>query len=64
MFQVGGRRWDEYYAWIRARLIADQREDGSWRATALQSEKNAAQTTAMALIVLQLPYRLLPIHER
>ena len=64
MFQVGGREWRAYYDWARERLLADQRKDGSWQARALQFEKNPDQTTSMALIVLQLPYRFLPIHER
>ena len=64
MFQVGGARWNRYYEWVSDRLLRDQHDDGSWRSKPLQLEKNVAQTTAMALIVLQLPYRLLPIHER
>jgi hypothetical protein len=64
MFQVGGTKWRTYYEWISQRLLRDQREDGAWRSRLLQLEKNEYQTTAMALIILQLPYRLLPIHER
>jgi len=61
MFQAGGRRWREYFPWARNHLLAAQRKDGSWPA---RSEENKNQCTAMALIVLQLPYRFLPIHER
>ena len=69
MFQVGGRHWREYFPWIRGVLLREQEDDGSWRAghpafSILSMETNKAQTTAMALIVLQLPYRYLPIHER
>lgn len=64
LFQVGGEKWQSYFRWIRERLLEDQHTDGSWRAKLFQVEKNPHQTTAMALIVLQLPYHLLPIHER
>ena len=62
MFQVGGRAWREYFTFIRAELLRIQKRDGSWRSKS--ERENSAQATAMALIVLQLPYRLLPIHER
>ncbi|MCZ6796134.1 MAG: terpene cyclase/mutase family protein [Planctomycetota bacterium] len=70
MFQVGGRRWREYYPWIRGVLAKEQEDDGSWKSGALAGfglvsmEPSKVQTTSMALIVLQLPYRYLPIHER
>ncbi|MEM7235336.1 MAG: prenyltransferase/squalene oxidase repeat-containing protein, partial [Planctomycetota bacterium] len=64
LFQVGGRRWNKYYKYISRRLLTDQNSDGAWRAHAKQLEIFPPQTTAMALIVLQLPYRYLPIHER
>ena len=64
MFQVGGSRWRNYFTWVRGRLLTYQNRDGSWTASRLKGEKSAIQTTAMGLIILQLPYRLLPIHER
>jgi len=61
MFQAGGPYWEEYFRWIRGTLLEHQKADGSWPTT---RPENPVQTTAMALIILQLPYRFLPIHER
>ncbi len=61
MFQAGGRYWRDYYPRMRDLLIRKQRLDGSWKASA---RENDVQVTAMALIILQLPQRLLPIFER
>ncbi len=61
MFQAGGRYWRDYYPRVRDLLIRRQRPDGSWQASA---RENDVQVTAMALIILQLPQRLLPIFER
>ena len=61
MFQAGGRYWKEYFPRMRDRFLREQHRDGGWRAG---RRENDVQATAMALILLQLPYRLLPIHER
>jgi hypothetical protein len=62
LFQVGGDRWREYFRWVRDELLRRQKADGSWPSGTL--EHSSLQRTAMALIILQLPYRFLPIHER
>ena len=62
LFQVGGRSWKEYFNWVSEQLLKYQLKDGSWKAGLM--ERSSAVRTAMALIVLQLPYRFLPIHER
>ena len=62
MFQVGGRPWKDYFGWVNKELLKYQQTDGSWKAGLM--ERSEAVRTAMALIVLQLPYRFLPIHER
>ena len=61
MFQAGGKHWSEYFPWIRKTLLEEQQSDGGWPANL---QENPTQATAMALIILQLPYRFLPIHER
>ncbi|MBI4601725.1 MAG: terpene cyclase/mutase family protein [Planctomycetes bacterium] len=61
MFQAGGRRWSDYFTWIRRKLLEHQKRDGSWPASL---RENDVQCTAMALIILQLPNRFLPILER
>ncbi len=65
MLQAGGRRWREYFAFVRQQLISEQTREGGWRSHGTNREReNDNQATAMALIVLQLPYRFLPILER
>lgn len=64
MYQVGHRYWREYFQWVREELLDSQRPNGGWRPRFGSIETSPAQCTAMALIVLQLPYRFLPIHER
>lgn len=59
MFQAGGEYWQQWWPAIRADLRTKQGEDGSWRGEAGQE-----YGTAMALIVLQIPNRLLPIFQK
>lgn len=61
MFQAGGKYWGDYFPWIAGTLMESQQADGSWKASGLEIP---TQATAMALVILQLPYRFLPIHER
>lgn len=61
MFQAGGRHWREYFQWVSQHLMENQDSDGGWPES---RQELRVQCTAMALIVLQLPHRLLPIHER
>lgn len=60
MFLQGGRAWERWWPAIRAELISRQRADGSW------SDDSAGDDygTAMALIVLQMPKRYLPIFQK
>ena len=62
MYQAGGKYWAEYFPYLRQRLLASQRGNGSWKPTG--ELEVITQATAMALIALQLPYRFLPITER
>jgi squalene cyclase len=59
MFIAGGEHWAQWWPAIRDELIAKQNDDGSWRGQA-----GLEYGTAMALIVLQIPNRTLPIVER
>ncbi len=60
MFLQGGRSWERWWPAIRSELISRQRADGSW------SDDSAGDDygTAMALIVLQMPKRYLPIFQK
>ncbi len=61
MFQAGGKYWAEYYPYMRDRLLKNQEKNGSWSSFGVEVKP---QATAMALIALQVPFRLLPILER
>ena len=59
-YQVGGKRWKDYFPEIRDRLISTQQRDGSWQGDGV----GTTYGTAIALIILQLPYKNLPICQR
>ena len=59
MFLAGGEYWAGYYPPTRTILLNQQNENGSWSAG-----EGDAYGTAMALIVLQMPHRYLPIFQR
>ncbi len=59
MFLAGGDYWRQWYPEIREQLLGKQQEDGGW-----DSSHGRSYGTAMALIVLQMPNRLLPIFQR
>ncbi len=52
--------WDEYFPKIRDKLLSKQNEDGSW----LGDGVGKPYGTALALIILQLPYNRIPIMQR
>jgi hypothetical protein len=59
-YQAGGERWKKYFPKMRDWLISNQREDGSWQGDGV----GTTYGTAIALIILQLPYKYLPICQR
>jgi hypothetical protein len=61
MHQAGGERWQRWFDWIRAALLAGQAEDGSWTE---QGHGGPVFATAMAAMILEIPYRYLPIFQR
>ena len=58
-FQRGGAFWERWYRHLQHDFLPYQRPDGSWKDLV---GKNYA--TAMAAIILQMPYQYLPITER
>lgn len=56
MFLAGGKYWETWYPAARDEIISRQAPDGSWR-----GEVSAEYCTAVALIVLQMPNRYLPV---
>jgi len=59
MHMAGGKYWAEWFPSIREELLRNQQDDGSWTST-----HGDAYGTAMALIILQVPNRYLPIFQR
>ena len=60
MYLAGGDRWEQWWSRVRDELIAIQNDDGSW----IDHQAGESYATAMALIVLQMPNRYLPIFQR
>jgi squalene cyclase len=59
MFIAGDRYWPRWWPAIRAELLEKQEPDGCWRGQAGEE-----YGTAMAIIILQMPNRLLPIFQK
>jgi hypothetical protein len=57
MFLAGGDYWAKWYPGIRDELIANQRATGEW-----DGDFSPDYATSMALIVLQMPNRYLPVY--
>ncbi len=57
MFLAGGDYWATFYPAIRDQLIARQASNGGWR-----GEAGNDYGAAMALIILQMPNRYLPVY--
>jgi hypothetical protein len=60
MYLAGGDDWANWWPDIRAELLAAQLDDGSWNDQAVGD----AYGTSMALIILQMPKRYLPIFQK
>lgn len=60
MFLAGGEAWAGWWPAVREELLERQRADGTWEDPSVGD----AYGTAMALIVLQMPKRYLPIFQK
>lgn len=60
MYLAGGENWARWWPAIRDELIARQRPDGTWD----DNSAGDAYGTAMALIIMQMPKRYLPIFQK
>jgi hypothetical protein len=60
-YLAGDQYWDNYFPAVRDQLIAMQdKSDGSWPGDGI----GKAYGTAIALVILQLPYKYLPVYQR
>jgi hypothetical protein len=60
MYLAGGEYWERWWPAVRQELIQRQSTSGGW----LDHHAGGAYATAMSLIVLQMPKRLLPIFQK
>jgi hypothetical protein len=58
-YQAGDEYWDKYFPPIRDNLLSRQGSDGAWN-----GDIGPTYGTAIALTILQLPYKFLPIYQR
>ncbi len=60
IYLAGEQEWDAYFPKIRDRLLSMQEDDGAW------TDRGVGRVygTAIALIILQLPYNQMPIMQR
>jgi hypothetical protein len=59
-YMAGNEYWDKYFPATRDQLISMQAEDGSWQGDGI----GQIYGTSIATIILQLPFKYLPIFQR
>lgn len=59
-YQAGDKYWGNYFPRASKLLLKEQRQNGSWEGDGV----GPVFGTAIALIILQMPYKLLPIYQR
>ncbi len=59
-YMAGDQYWDTYFPAARDQLLAMQAPDGSWNGDGI----GTVYGTSIAAIILQLPYKYLPIFQR
>jgi hypothetical protein len=58
---TGGNQWRRYFTEVKGRLLDMQRADGSWPN---ETGPGPEFGTAVATLILQIPYQYLPIFQR
>ena len=61
MYTAGSPYWEPYFEELRTKLFTLQRPDGSWPNDV---GPGPAFGTAMGVLILEIPYRFLPIFQR
>jgi hypothetical protein len=59
-YQAGDKYWDDYFPRTRDQLMDMQSADGSWNGDGI----GPVYGSAIGAIILQLPYKFLPIYQR
>jgi hypothetical protein len=63
-YQAGGETWEAVWRTSEERLLKSQMPDGGWPQSRSGEEPGRTYATAMAVLTLAVPYRLLPIYQR
>lgn len=61
MYQKGGKYWKEWFPQMKSHMLSKQTPAGSWQDT---DSGGNTYSTAVACLVLQVPFRYLPIVQR
>ncbi len=61
LYTAGGPVWESYFETVRAEILRGQQSDGSWPNSI---GPGPAFGTAAAVLILEIPYRFLPIFQR
>jgi squalene cyclase len=61
--QVGGKKWEDYYGRMKAKLLAIQRATGEW-SERMEAHVGPQYQTAIAVLILSVPANYLPIYQR
>jgi hypothetical protein len=61
MYTAGADAWEQYFTIVREELLAMQEPSGAWPN---RVGPGPAFGTAMAVLILEIPYRFLPIFQR
>jgi hypothetical protein len=59
-YMAGDEYWDEYFPKARDQLLAQQMPDGSWNGDGI----GQVYGTSIAAVILQLPFKFLPVFQR
>ena len=62
LFQIGGPVWRDFSTWMYDKFVPEQRADGAW--TGAGNNGSDIFSTAMTILSLTVPYRMLPIYQR
>lgn len=62
LFQIGGPVWRDFSTWMYDKFVPEQRADGAW--TGAGNNGSDIFSTAMTVLSLTVPYRMLPIYQR
>jgi hypothetical protein len=63
-FQAGPPIWPVIWLVTQDRLLVTQMKDGGWPQSRSGEEPGRVYATAMSVLTLSVPYRLLPIYQR